>query len=176
MSKPKFLARVDLKPVVLPGVRDPPPVVQLPLGDLEAAMPAEEEAESSRLSLEEDIDEFYFEEEVDKAPVVELSDPEGEQDRNSVAGAPIIIAFSDDSSDEEVGNMAGKGKSLRELMSSRGKGQSSKTPAKAKAQDPPPIAPQVPFDPGLKVNPDLKKKRPVDVPEEGEVAPCPAKQ
>ena len=112
VSKPKFLARVDLKPVMLPGVRDPPPVVQPPPDDLEAAMPAEEEAESSRLSLKEEIDEFYFEEEVDKAPVVELSDPEGEQDRNSVAGAPIIIAFSDDSSNEEVGNMAGKGKSL----------------------------------------------------------------
>ena len=78
MSKPKFLARVDLKPVVLPGIRDPPPVVQRPLDDLEAAMPVEEEAESSRLSLEEEIDEFYFEKEVDKAPVVELSDPEGE--------------------------------------------------------------------------------------------------
>ena len=61
-------------------------------------------------------------------------------------------------------------------MSSRGKGQSSKAPAKAQAQDPPPTAPQVPSDPGLKVNPDLKKKRPVDVPEEGEVAPRPAKQ
>ena len=112
MSKPKFLAREDLKPVVLPGVRDPSPAAQLPPDDLEATVPAEEEAESSRLSLEEEIDEFYFEEEVDKAPVVELSDPEGEQDRNSVAGTPIIIACSDDSSDEEVGNMAGKGKSL----------------------------------------------------------------
>ena len=122
VSKPKFLAREDLKPVVLPGVWDPPPAMQLPPDDLEAAASAEGEAESSRLSLEEEIDEFYFEEEVDKAPVVELSDPEGEQDRNSVAGAPIIIAFSDDSSNEEVGNMAGKGKSLRELMSSRGKG------------------------------------------------------
>ena len=136
----------------------------------------EGEAESSRLSLEEEIDEFYFEEEVDKAPVVELSDPEGEQDRNSVAGGPIVITCSDDSSDEEVSDMAGKGKSLRELMSSRGKGQSSKAPAKAQAQDPPPTTPQVPSDPGLKVNPDLKKKRPVDVPEKGEVAPCPAKQ
>ena len=93
-----------------------------------------------------------------------------------MAGAPIIIACSDDSLDEEVDNMAGKGKSLRELMSSRGKGQSSKAPAKAQAQDPPPIAPQVPSNPGLKVNPDLKKKRPVDVPEEGEVAHRPAKQ
>ena len=72
----------------------------------------EGEAESSRLSLEEEIDEFYFEEKVDKALVVELSDPEGEQDRNSVAGGPIVITCSDDSSDEEVSDMAGKGKSL----------------------------------------------------------------
>ena len=138
VSKPGCLARVDLKPVVLPGVRDPPPVVQPPPEDFEVAVPAEEEAESSRLSLEEEIDEFYFEEEVDKAPVVELSDPKGEQDRNSVAGGPIIITCSDDSSDGEVGDM---GKSLRELMSSRGKGQSSKASAKAQAQDPPPTAP-----------------------------------
>jgi len=27
VSNPKFLARQDLKPVVLPGVRDPPPAV-----------------------------------------------------------------------------------------------------------------------------------------------------
>ena len=125
VSKPKFLAREDLKPVVLPGVWDPPPAAQLPPPDnLEVAASVEGETESSRLSLEEEIDEFYFEEEVDKAPLIELSDPEGEQDRNSVVGAPIIIACSDDSSDEEVDNMAGKGKTLRELMASRGKGQS----------------------------------------------------
>ena len=105
--------------------------------------------------------------------MVELSDPEGEQDCNSVAGGPIIITCSDDSSDGEVGEM---GNSLRELMSSRGKGQSSKAPAKAQTQDPPPIAPQVPSDPGLKVNPDLKKKRQADILEEGELAPRPAKQ
>ena len=60
-------------------------------------------------------------------------------------------------------------------MSSRGRGQSSKAPAKAQTQDPPPIAPQVPSNFGLKVNPDLKMKRLVDVLEEGEVAPRPAK-
>ena len=41
--------------------------------------------------------------------MVELSDPEGEQDRNSVASSPIIITCSNDSSDGEVGDM---GKSL----------------------------------------------------------------
>ena len=79
VSKPKFLAREDLKPVVLPGVRDPPLAEQLPPSDnLEAAAPAEGETESLRFSLEEEIDEFYFEEEVDKGPLIELSDPEGE--------------------------------------------------------------------------------------------------
>ena len=40
--KPKFLAREDLKPVVLPGVRDPPPAAQLPPPDnLEVAAPVE---------------------------------------------------------------------------------------------------------------------------------------
>ena len=48
--------------------------------------------------------------------------------------------------------------------------------AKSQVQDPPLTAPQVPSDLGLKVNPNLKKKRPVDVPEEGEVAPRLAKQ
>ena len=79
VSKLKFLARQDLKPVVLLGVRDPPPAEQLPpLDNLEVAAPVEGETESSRLSLEEEIDEFYFEEEVYKAPLIELSDPEGE--------------------------------------------------------------------------------------------------
>ena len=115
---------------MLPGVRDPPPTVQLPPPDnLDVAALVEGETESSRLSLEEEIDEFYFEEEGHQAPLIELSDPKGEQDRHSAVGTPIIIACSDDSSDKEVDNMAGKGKTLRELMSNRGKGQSSKVPA-----------------------------------------------
>ena len=77
----------------------------------------EEKTESSRLSLEEEIDEFYFEEDILKAPLIELSDVEGEPDRNSVIGAPpFIIACSDGSLNEEVDNMGSKGKSLRELM------------------------------------------------------------
>ncbi|XP_050262539.1 uncharacterized protein LOC126706994 [Quercus robur] len=40
----------------------------------------------------------------------------------------------------------------------------------------PPVAPQPPSDLGLKVNPDLKKKRPVETLEEGEVDPRPSKQ
>ena len=113
--------------------------------------------------------------------MIELSDPEGEQDRNSAVGTPLVIACSDDSSDEETDPMAGKGKTLRELMSSRGKGQSSKGqsskgPTQSQAQTLPLVVFQIPPDPGLKVNPDLKKKRPVDTLEEGEVVSYPAKQ
>ena len=80
---------------MLPGVRDPLLAEQLPpLDDPDVAVPVEGEIESSRLSLEEEIDEFYFEEEVQQAPLIELSDPEEEQDRNSAVGALLIIACS----------------------------------------------------------------------------------
>ena len=173
MSKPKFLARNDLRPLILPRVQNPPPVAQLPSpNNLEVAAQAEEEAESSCLSLEEEIDEFYFEEDIPKAPLIELSNPEGEQDRNSVVGVPIVIACSKDSSNDEVDNMASnKGKSPRELMASRGKGQSSKVPSQSQTPTLPPVAPQLPSDLGLKVNLDLKKKRPIKNLEEGEVGP-----
>ena len=130
VSKPRFLARDDLRLVVLLAVQNPPPAAQLPPQDNpEVAAQVEEEAESSHLSLEKEIDEFYFEEDIPKAPLIKLSDPEREQDKNSMVGMPLVIACSDNSSDEEVDNMASnKGKSLRELMSSRGKRQSSKGP------------------------------------------------
>ena len=89
-----------------------------------------------------------------------------------MVGVPFVIACSDDSSDEEVENMASnKGKSLRELMASRGKRQSSKVPSKSQTPILPPVAPQLPADLGLKVNPDLKKKRLAESLEEGEVGP-----
>ena len=162
----------------MPRIQNPPLVAQLPPPDnLEVTTQLEEEAESSRISLEEEIDEFYFEEDIPKAPLIKLSDPEGEQDRNSVVGVLIVIACSDDSSDEEVDNMAsGKGKSLRELMASRGKGQSSKAASQSQTPVLPPVAPQLLSDPDLKVNSDLKKKRPVETLEEGEVGPRPGKQ
>ena len=98
----------------MPGIQNPQPAAQpLPQDNPEVATRVEEETESSRLSLEEEINEFYFEEDIPKAPLIKLSDVEGEQDRNSVIGAPLVIAYSDDSSDEEVDNMASnKGKNL----------------------------------------------------------------
>ena len=67
VSKPKFLARHNLKPVILPHIQNLPDI-------FEVTAQLEEE-ESSRLSLEEEIDGFYFEEETPKAPLIELFDP-----------------------------------------------------------------------------------------------------
>ena len=135
----------------------------------------EEETKSSHLSLEEEIDEFYFEEDIPKAPLIELSDVEGEPGRiSTIEAPPFTIACLDDSFDEEVDNMASnKGKGLWELMAAWGKGQTSKAPTKSQIpSDLPPAIPHIPADLGLKVNPNLKKKRPVESLEEGEVCLC----
>ena len=103
VSRHGFLAPHDLPPVVLPGVRDPYLAEQLPpVNEPGAAALIEEETESSRLSLEEEIDELYFEEEIQQYPLGESSNPEAEQDRHSAVGVPSIVICSDDSSDEEV--------------------------------------------------------------------------
>ena len=63
--KPDFLARENLPPVRLPVQQIPPPLI-IPLQQvpLEASVVAEEEIASSRLSLEEEIDQFRFVEDV----------------------------------------------------------------------------------------------------------------
>ena len=59
MSKPGFLAQRDLPPVALPILQNPPPAAQPPPQDHpEVVASVEEETELSRLSLEEEIDEF----------------------------------------------------------------------------------------------------------------------
>ena len=152
ISKLGFLARRDLPPVTRPVPQNLPQT--LPEA---AAIPAEE-ITSSRLSLEEEIDKFYFEEENNmKAPLINISDSEGESDRNSGIHTPILVITHPDDSDEEEDSMAlNKGnKSLRELMVTRGKESTSK--AAPKSQVPLPH-PQIPTNLGLKPNPDLKKK------------------
>ena len=59
-------------------------------------------------------------------------------------------------------------KSLRELMATRGKESTSKAAPKSQVPLPPP---QIPMDLSLKPNPNLKKKRPLKMLEEGEVGP-----
>ena len=57
-------------------------------------------------------------------------------------------------------------KSLRDLMAARGKESTSKTTLMSQVAPPPP---QITIDLDLKPNPNLKKKRPVETLEEGEV-------
>ena len=176
VSKPRFLARRDLPSVALPIPQNLPPATQPPPQNLPkaAAFPKEEIA-SSRLSLKEEIDKFRFEENNPRAPLVNLSDTEGESNRNSGVKPPVlVIAYPDNSSDEEEDSMAlNKGnKSLRELMAARGKESMSKATPKSQApSNLPPPPPQVPTDLGLKPNPDLKKKRSVEMLKKGEVGP-----
>ena len=89
--------------------RDLPPIV-LPLQQvlLEAAAAPREEIASSRLSLEEEIDKFHFEEEETQgAQIVHISDAEDEPDRYLSVHTPIlVIARPDGTSEKEVDEMA----------------------------------------------------------------------
>ena len=85
VSKSRFLAWRDLPPIPWPVLQNPPLVtLLLPQAPLDvAAIPAEGVA-SSRLSLEEEIDKFHFEEEQSpRAPLICISDAEGESNRSS---------------------------------------------------------------------------------------------
>ena len=64
------------------------------------------------------------------------------------------------------------GPSLKELMKNRNKASSPKDKNKSKPPaNPPPPPPQIPTDLGLKPNLYLRKKRPIDTVEEGELGP-----
>ena len=135
VSKLGFLARRDLPPVALPIPQILPPAAQPPPQNLvEVVAFLEEEIALSHLSLEEEIDEFRFKEINPKAPLINHLDAEGESDMNSGVRTPVlVIAYSDNSSNEEEDDMAlNKGnKSLRELMVARAKGSTSKAPPKS---------------------------------------------
>ena len=80
VSKPDFLAQEDLPPIRLPIQQIPPPLI-IPLQQvpLEAPVVAEEEIASSWLSLEEEIDQFRFVEDVGRSEKpVDISDFETE--------------------------------------------------------------------------------------------------
>ena len=116
------------------------------------------------------IDKFYFEEEQSlRAPLIFISDAEGESDRNSGVHNPYLILARPNGLDEERDSMAlNKGnKSLRDLMAARGKESTSKIAPTSQIALPRPL--QIPLDLSLEANPNLKKKRPVDTLEEGKV-------
>ena len=79
---------------------------------------------SSRISLEEEIDKFHFEEEQSqRAPLICISDVEGESDKSSGVYNPYLILARPQGLDEEEDSMAlNKGnRSLRALMAAKGK-------------------------------------------------------
>jgi len=171
VSKPDFLARDNLPPVILPVYQIPHPfVIPLQQVPLETATATKEEIVSSRLSLEEEIDQFHFEGE-EGAPErpVQLSDSEIESDRLSVALQPKLVVARVDTSSEEKGGMDSKRRpSLKGLIANRNKGGTSKDFPRTQLPTNLPSPP--PADLDLHAAQDLKKKRTVQELEEGEVA------
>ena len=166
------LARID---VSIPGFlasRDLPPV-QLPAQPaLPAAVVPVEEVGSSQSSLEDQIDQFHFAEEgeVSTRPV-ELSDSDSDLDRASAApNLGLVVAQVDTSQEIEEEGMDLKPKSgLRGLLSNRNKGQTSKDAPKEQptSKAPSPLPPT--SDATLQPMPNLRRKRPSEELEEGEV-------
>ena len=77
-----------------------------------------------------------------------------------------------DSSDNEGEDMAPKtGPSLKDLMKGRNKASFPQEKSKSKPLVNPPPLPQLPANLGLKSNPDLRRKRHTEAPEEGEMGP-----
>ena len=110
--------------------------------------------------------------------LVELSDSGSNIDRFSAAHTPgLVIAQIDTSQEVEEEDMDLKPRSgLRGLLSNRNKGQSSKDAPKAQAPAKLPSSLPPSTDPALQPLPNLRRKRPVEELEEGEVGPEKAKQ
>ena len=136
----------------------------MPLGQAIA-----EEGAASSSSLEEEIDKFRFEEEA-----IVISKAEEETDEYLCVQTPaFIITYVEDSSNNEEEEMVLKtGPSLRELIKGRNKVPSPQEASKSKPLvNPPPPPPQLLVDLELKPNPELRRKRHPEAPEEGEVDP-----
>ena len=167
VSRPNFLSNYDLPPVDHPILQRIPlaaePLREVPLG--EAIL---REGTTSSSSLELEIDKFRFEEET-----VFISEAEEGADEQSCVQTPAqVITYIADTSDEEEDMAPKTGPTLKELMRNRNKGPSPQDKGKSKqTAHPPPPPPQVPADLGLKPNPDLRRKRPVEPIEEGELGP-----
>ena len=134
---------------------------------------AEEGTTSSSL-LEEEIDKFQFEEEETRVEAIVISKAKEETDEYSCIQTPaLIVTYVEDSLDNEAEEMALKpNQSLRELMKARNKAPSPQEANKSKPSvNPFPPPPQLPVDLRLKPNPELRRKRNQEVPEEGEIGP-----
>ena len=166
VSRPGFLAPHDL-PLVNHPISQGIPFAAQPLQQVPLRQAVVEEGTASSSSLEEEINRFRFEEEA-----IVISEAKEEADEYSCIQTPApIITYVGDSLDNEEEDMAPKtGPSLRELMKGRNKTPSPQEKSKSKPPvNPPP--PQLPTDLGLKPNPDLRRKRHTEAPEEGEMGP-----
>ena len=126
------------------------------------------------MSLEKEIDKFQFakEERTPERPV-EILDSETESDKLSTAHQLGQTTTFVETSSEEVEVMDLKKRpSLRGLMANRGKEATPpKAPKTLTSANLPPPRPPPPVDQGPRINPDLKKKRPPQELEEGEMPP-----
>ena len=173
VSRLNFLAPYDLLPVDHPIPLGVPlaaqPIQQVPLGQAVA-----EKGIASSSSLEEEIDKFQFEEEETRVEAIVILEAEEETDEYSCIQTPTpIVTYVKDSSDNEAEEMAPKpNQSLRGPMKARNKASSPQEANKSKPPvNPPPPSPQLPADLGLKPNPELRRKRQQETPEEGEIGP-----
>ena len=161
--------------MVLLAQQNPPqfviPFQQVPLAAVAAA---EGIASSSHLLLEEEIDRFHFakEERTPERPV-EILDSETKSDRLSIAYRPgQTAAFVETSSKEAKMMDLMKRPSLRGLIANRGKGATPPEAPKTQTSANLPLSPPPPpVDQGSRVNLDLRKKRPPQELEEGEMPP-----
>ena len=145
---------------------------------LEVVVPGEG-VDSLHSSLKAQIDQFRFAKEGEvSAKPVELSNSGSNIDRSSEAPTlGLVIAQVNSSQKVEEEDMDLKPRSgLRGLLSNRNKGQSARDALKDQATSklPPPLPPTT--DPVLQPLPNLRRKRPVEELEEGEVSPEKAKQ
>ena len=127
---------------------------------LEASVATEEEIASSWLSLEEEIDQFRFLEDVGPfEKLVDISNSKTDSvDISSVHPRQLVITQIDSESEEEEDQMDQKKRpSLRGLLAKNRGGSSKKAP---KTQPPEIPIPPPPTDLDLQAMPNLKKRRP----------------
>ena len=126
------MAQDYLPPVRLPVQQIPPQfVVPLQQVPLEASVEAEEEIASSRLSLEEELDQFRFVKDVGPSEKpVDISDSETDSvDISSVHPRQLVITQIDSESGEEEDQMdQKKSPSLRGLLAKNRGGSSKEAP------------------------------------------------
>ena len=167
VSRPNFLTPYDLPPVDHPipqGIT----IVAQPLQEVPFGEAILRKGTAFSSSLEQEIDTFRFEEET-----ILVSEAEERTDEHSCVQTPAqVVTYIADTLDKQEEMASKTGPSLKELMRNRNKAPFPQEKNKSKQPaNPPPPPPQVPADLGLKPNPDLRRKKPIESAEEGELGP-----